>query len=88
LDAIPILSVTQTICRFFNLNPLGLISSGTLLLTIPPDRWPALQSVFQAGGITAHIIGTVRRASGIAAFADGKSVPFTYSETDELAKVL
>src|SRR5262249_47897660 len=39
VDAIPVLPVTQTICQFFNLNPFGLISSGALLLTIPPDRW-------------------------------------------------
>ncbi len=88
LDAIPILSVTQTICRFFNLNPLGLISSGTLLLTIPPHRWPVLQSVFQTEGIVAQVIGTMRQENGISAFAGGKPASFTYSETDELAKVL
>jgi len=88
LDAISILSVTQTICRVFNLNPLGLISSGTLLLTIPPDRWSALQSVFHAQGITARVIGTAQQESGITALSNGKPAPFTYSETDELAKVL
>jgi hydrogenase expression/formation protein HypE len=88
LDAIPILSVTQTICRFFNLNPLGLISSGTLLLTIPPDRWSVLRDTFQAQHIAAQVIGTARQESGIIAFTDGKPTPFTYSETDELAKVL
>ena len=87
VDAIPILPVTQTICRFFNLNPLGLISSGTLLLTVPPDRWPTLQSVFQSAGITAREIGTARQDRGINAFSGGEPVPFTYSETDELAKV-
>ncbi len=88
VDAIPILPVTQTICRFFHLNPLGLISSGTLLLTIPLGRWPALRDTFQAQGIAAQVIGMARQESGIVAFAGGKSVPFTYSETDELAKVL
>ncbi|HEV8717380.1 MAG TPA: AIR synthase family protein [Candidatus Binatia bacterium] len=88
LDAIPILPVTQTICRFFNLNPLGLISSGTLLLTIPADRWPALRRTFHAQSLTAQVIGTITQGSGISAFSDGKPAPFTYSETDELAKVL
>jgi hydrogenase expression/formation protein HypE len=88
LDAIPILPVTQTICRVFNLNPLGLISSGTLLLTIPPDRWPKLCNAFQVRNIAAQAIGTVRQEGRIAAFAGGKPVPFTYSETDELVKVL
>lgn len=88
LDAIPILPVTQTICRFFSLDPLGLISSGTLLLTIPPARWPELQRTFQAQGMNAQVIGTTRQEAGINAFSGGKPAQFTYSETDELAKVL
>src|SRR5262245_4706432 len=88
LDAISILPVTQTICRFFHLNPLGLISSGTLLLAIAPHQWPVLQSLFQAEGIMAQVIGTAQQESSIIAFAGGKPAPFTYSETGELAKVL
>ena len=88
LDAIPILPVTQTICRIFELNPLSLISSGTLLLTIPPDRWPALQQTFQSASIAARKIGAVRQDRGIDAVSGGKPVPFTYSETDELTKTL
>jgi hydrogenase maturation factor len=87
LDAIPILPVTQQICRVFGINPLGLISSGTLLLTIPSDRWSALQATFQAHHIRAEVIGTAYQEGGIRAFAGGKPVSFTYSETDELAKV-
>jgi len=88
LDAIPILPVTQQICGVFNLNPLSLISSGTLLLTIPPARWPALQAAFHTQRIAAQVIGTVHRESSIQAFSGGKPAPFTYSETDELAKIL
>jgi hydrogenase maturation factor len=88
LDAIPILGVTRAICQIFNLNPLGLISSGALLLTIPPDSWPELQRVFHTQSMTAQVIGTMRRESGIRAFSHGQPAPFTYSETDELAKVL
>jgi len=88
LDAIPILPVTRTICRFFNLNPLGLISSGALLWTIPPDRWPALQRTLHAQGITAQPVGTITPGDGVRAFSHGRPVSFTYSETDELAKVL
>jgi hydrogenase maturation factor len=88
LDAIPILPVTQQICRCFGLNPLGLISSGALLLTIPPDRWPALHNVFQSHGIAARVIGAIHPGNEIHAVAHGKAVPFTYSEVDELTKVL
>jgi thiamin-phosphate kinase len=88
LDTIPVLPVTQTICEYFHINPLGLISSGTLLLTIPPERWPELQERLYEEGIDASVIGTVCVGSGIAAFVDGKPAEFVYSETDELAKVL
>jgi hydrogenase expression/formation protein HypE len=88
LDEVPVLPITQALCRFFNLNPLGLISSGTLLLTIPPGRWPELQSAFQEGNVPARVIGTVRHAGGIIASSGGKPVPFTYSERDELTKIL
>lgn len=88
LDAIPILPVTQQVCRYFNLNPLGLISSGTLLLTIPQDRWPDLRVAFQTNGIAAQVIGSIHQGHGINASSGGKPVSFTYSETDELAKVL
>lgn len=88
LDAIPILPLTQRICQVFNLNPLGIISSGTLLLTIPPARWPELQAAFHTQHIAAQVIGTVHQESGIRAFSGGKPAPFTYSETDELAKIL
>jgi hydrogenase expression/formation protein HypE len=87
VDAIPILPITQTICRIFGLNPLGLISSGALLLTIPPDRWPALKSEMQSQGIKAQEIGIVQEGNGIQAFVEGKPTPFTPSETDELTKV-
>ena len=88
LDAIPVLRATQAICAYFQINPLGLISSGTLLLTIPPERWQELQGRLQEEGIRASVIGMVREESGIAAFVDGKPAEFVYSETDELAKVL
>lgn len=88
VDAIPILPVTQTICRFFSINPFGLISSGTLLLTLSSDRWPALRRDFQAQGIAAQVIGSVTQTRGLSAVSHGKPFSFPYSETDELTKVL
>jgi len=88
VDKIPILSSTAALCRHFGLNPLGLISSGTLLLTMAAKNWQNLAKAFQAQGVTATPIGRVRPGKGIAAFSAGKRVPFVYSEADELTKVL
>jgi thiamin-phosphate kinase len=88
LEAIPILPVTQQICRYFGVDPLKLISSGTLLLTIPTNQWLPLQQAFQTQHIAAQVIGAIRAESGIHATVHGKPVPFTYSEVDELTRVL
>ena len=88
LDAIYLRPVTQQICQVFGLNPLGLISSGALLFTISPDRWPILQNAFQSHHINARVIGNIQAGNGIRAVAQGKTVPFSYSEVDELTKVL
>lgn len=88
LDAIPTLPSTHAICEHFNINPLGLISSGTLLLTIPADQWPSLERIFQSENIPAQVIGSVTPEGGIRARQNGKPTTFAYSERDELLKVL
>ena len=59
LDRIPILLSTSALCDHFSLNPLGLISSGTLLLTIAEENWQGLAKAFQDQGITATPVGVV-----------------------------
>ena len=88
LDAIPTLPSTRAICEHFSINPLGLISSGTLLLTISADNWPSLENIFQSENIPAQVIGTVTPEAGIQARRNGQEVRFVYSERDELLKVL
>jgi hydrogenase expression/formation protein HypE len=88
LDAITVLPVTQSICDVFRISPLGLLSSGTLLLTMPMNRWPELANALQTQGVPARIIGVAHQGTGISAFSGGKPASFTYSETDELAKIL
>lgn len=88
LDAIPTLPATQAICEHFNINPLGLISSGTLLLTIAADKWPGLEQIFQSENIPAQVIGSVTPEAGIQARRNGQIAQFVYSERDELLKVV
>ena len=88
LDRIPVLPATDAFCRLFGLDPLGLIASGSLLLTIGEDAWPALERTLRSSGIAAAAIGRVRKGRGVQAFSGGKRVPFRFSEADELTKVL
>ena len=45
-------------CDALGLNPLGLISSGALLVAMHPDDAPKLVTAFQKNNIMANIIGT------------------------------
>ncbi len=56
-EAIPVLPETQSLCRELGLDPLGLIASGSLLLTVSPADTPRLLEAFGQAGITANVIG-------------------------------
>ncbi|MEC9488302.1 MAG: AIR synthase family protein [Halanaerobium sp.] len=56
--AIPVLRPVAEICQKLGLDPLLLISSGTMLVVT--DQGKELQAVLKAGGIEAAIIGQMR----------------------------
>ena len=51
LESIPVLPETEAICRLLDLDPLGLIASGCLILTVPPSDTPRLLDAFGKEGI-------------------------------------
>lgn len=56
-DKIPILSVTKKLCSICGVNPLRLISSGSMLITAPNGS--ELISALENAGIKATIIGEI-----------------------------
>ena len=56
-DKLPILPQTHTICRAFGIDPLGLISSGSMLITSP--KGAQVVAALKNQGISATIIGKV-----------------------------
>lgn len=56
-DAIPVIPETQSLCRELGLDPLGLIASGCLILTVSPADTPRLLDAFGQAGIRANVIG-------------------------------
>ncbi len=56
-EAISILPETQTLCRELKLDPLGLIASGCLILTVSPSDTPRLLEAFGQAEIQASVIG-------------------------------
>ena len=88
LDRIPVLDSTAAICEHFGIDPLGLIGSGALLLTLPADKWPDLDRAYRTAAIPAAVVGSVTATAGIDAKRNGRPAPFVYSQQDELLKAL
>ncbi|ADM27877.1 AIR synthase related protein domain protein [Ignisphaera aggregans DSM 17230] len=60
LNEIPIREETRIICKKLGLDPLRLISSGTLLATVPRDRVEDAINLLKSIGIEARAIGVVK----------------------------
>ncbi|MCK4283806.1 MAG: AIR synthase family protein [Candidatus Brocadiae bacterium] len=88
-DLIPIVEPGGAFCRHFGLNPLGTISSGSLLICAPPADAAEIQAAVEALGVVCADIGEVRpRAEGAMIVRDGKTVPIPIFPQDEIARLL
>jgi hydrogenase expression/formation protein HypE len=58
-DSIPIFPETDQLCREYNLNPLGVIASGALIITTPPQDTQPILSGLAEEGIQASVIGQI-----------------------------
>jgi hydrogenase maturation factor len=86
---IPVLPLTREICDRLGLDPLGLIASGALLITLPPARTDALVKALGEAGAAATAIGRVLPASeGLCAIGVGRRGPLPEFERDEVARFL
>ena len=83
LDRIPVYAETRRICQALELEPLGLIGSGSLLIACSPDQAGGLVAAIKAEGIEATDIGEVlRQGEGVEAFDNGTQVEWPYFEDD------
>jgi hydrogenase maturation factor len=88
VDQIPVRPETIQICRRFDLDPLGLIGSGALLVTIAEDRTPALLRAWARQGIPGRVIGRVERGHGVRAIRQGRPAALPWIARDEIIRVL
>ena len=61
LENVPIYRESQILCEACGLDPLGVIASGALLLTISPSDLSSLQRAFRKASIPMQVIGKVKR---------------------------
>jgi hydrogenase expression/formation protein HypE len=83
-ESIPVLPETVTLCEHFDLDVLGVIASGSLLIACPPSDTNNILSGLYAAGISAARIGqAVDQERGLR--IDGKPLPAF--ARDEIAKI-
>jgi hydrogenase expression/formation protein HypE len=86
-DALLIREETEAVCRFLNYDPLGLISSGCLLLTLPAKEASKAIGLMIESGFTAAEIGflTENRGEYQMEMKDGENQPLPVFAVDALA---
>lgn len=71
-DKIPMEPETRKICEFFNIDPLRLISSGSMVIIVPADKKETMEAAMAEAGVAAQIIGRIEaREFGIKIFPHG-----------------
>jgi len=80
---------TKKICEHFGIDPLGLLGSGALLLSIPQRKVDGYLDGLIESGIVASVIGKVtRKSDGLKILDCGKKRTLRYSQRDEILKVI
>lgn len=87
-EAIPIFEETASLCRVYELDPLGLIASGALLIAVSPDDAGAVCDALQEQGIPARAIAQAVPASQGVTIRRGDEVqPLPRYDQDEIARI-
>lgn len=85
---IPIFEETKILCREYGIDPLGLITSGTLIIVLPKEEAEGLLESYESNGILARIIGEIKpKEFGIKILSNGSLSNLESSETDEIVKI-
>lgn len=82
---IPILEHTQTICNYYNISPLSLISSGCMLIAV--ENGAELVDKLQKEGIMATVIGKVTEKKERLLITESGTIMIPSPKSDELYKV-
>ena len=89
LDALPVLPACEKICRHLQLDPLGLIASGALLIAAAPNSTDSILRALQRSGLEGVRFGTVVKASAgrVMSGASGGVRPLPVFERDEITRL-
>jgi hydrogenase maturation factor len=85
---LPISPETQRLCDLFKLDPLGVISSGALLIGLSPIDAQGVCRAIEHAGIPCAVIGQVKEKSfGLKIRYDKTSIDLPLFDRDEIGKI-
>ena len=86
-DSVPVLPATREVCEALDLDPMGLLASGALLITLPPGDVPSLLSELENKGIDGWEIGMMLAPEeGLVSIGREGEVELPQFSRDELAR--
>jgi hydrogenase expression/formation protein HypE len=86
---VPLLEETRTIAVHFDLDPLGMLSSGTMLATVPAQQVDMVSRYCAESGINIAQIGKLTSAgSGFHLIDGNRMVDLPIFQTDEVSRAL
>ena len=62
-DAIPMHPETEKICGMFGVDPLRLISSGSMIIIVPKEKRQEMEDAMKDAGVDASVIGIITEQS-------------------------
>jgi hydrogenase maturation factor len=87
-ERIKVLPETALLCADYDLDPLGIIASGSLLIVLSPEDSTRVVEKLEEVGIAATVIGKVMaREEGLKLMAGGVARDLPYFERDEIARL-
>lgn len=88
-ELVPLLGETRAIATHYGIDPLGMLSSGTLLATVGAEKVDAVVQHAGASGLEVAVIGKLTSAtSGFQLIEENRSRELPSFQTDEVSRVL
>lgn len=89
MEKIPCYKETEQICTLYNIFPLGLIASGSLLIALDPKDTKKVIDTLAKNGIACTRIGKLtQKREGLKLLKKGRLVKIPTFKVDELTKIL
>ena len=87
-DKIDLLPDSKRLCAEYSLDPLGTITSGSLILAADPENSKKVLEVYLNSGIRASVIGRIeKRSFGIKILKESSKGDLKWSEKDEITRI-